>query len=161
MPSQYRIDYISYLATLPHAPDDSVRPIPAPLDEALGLVAPDEHGLDRIFPTVLCGFVRFKNGNPIHHDWLALEEHGNDAKFYKNTPVSMMHQGVLAELMWQAEMQEESMAVLQRSPSACEYVIALELPVGEVFEDMEDIKRVAFEEELGYETDLKYLPLPK
>jgi len=147
--------------------------------DVLGLVAPDEHGLDRIFPTVLCGFVRFKNGNPIHHDWLALEKHGNDAKFYKNTSVSMMHQGVLAELMWQAEMQEESMAVLQRSPSACEYVIALELPVGEVFEDMEDIKRVAFEiegehrtlrnarvalsilEELGYETDLKYLPLPK
>ncbi len=46
-------------------------PIPAPLDEALGLVAPDEHGLDYIFPTVLCGFVRVKNDNPIHHDWLA------------------------------------------------------------------------------------------
>jgi hypothetical protein len=67
--------------------------------------------------------------------WCALDKHGNDAKLYKNTLVSMMHQGVLAELMWQAEMQEESMAVLQRSPSACEYVIALELPVGEVFED--------------------------
>lgn len=171
MSSQHRVDYLNYLASLSHAPADSVKPIPAPPDEDIRLVEPNEHGLNFVFQAALCCYIKFNKGDPMHHDWFLLQDHGDDAKFYVNTSTSRMHQGLLAELMWQAEMQEESTTVLRNNLSACKYIIALELPVGETFEDLDDIKKVAFEcegehrtlknalaalsilEELGYGTE--------